>query len=62
MGVGPLRFAEVDLSSALSNFGGWYNALNYPNFAAFAGCNMKVLLISVGAEVCFIRNTNLIVA
>jgi hypothetical protein len=25
-------------------------------------CNMKVLLISVGAEVCFIRNTNLIVA
>jgi hypothetical protein len=26
------------------------------------GCNMKVLLISVGAEICFIRNTNLIVA
>jgi hypothetical protein len=26
------------------------------------GCNMKVLLIGVGAEVCFIRNTNLVVA
>jgi hypothetical protein len=36
IGVDPLRFAEVDLSSALSNFGGWYNTPNYPNFAAFA--------------------------
>jgi hypothetical protein len=25
-------------------------------------CNMKVLLIGVGTEVCFIRNTNLVVA
>jgi hypothetical protein len=36
MGVDPLRFAEVDVSSALNNFGGWYNAPNYPNFSAFA--------------------------
>ncbi|VVM24285.1 hypothetical protein BSPWISOXPB_5010 [uncultured Gammaproteobacteria bacterium] len=37
MGVDPLRFAEVDFSSALNNFGGWhYDAPNYPNFAAFA--------------------------
>jgi hypothetical protein len=28
MGVDPLRFAEVDVSSALNNFGGWYNAPN----------------------------------
>jgi hypothetical protein len=26
------------------------------------GCDMKVLLISVGAEVCFIGDTNLVVA
>jgi hypothetical protein len=26
----------VDVSSVLNNFGGWYNAPNYPNFSAFA--------------------------
>jgi hypothetical protein len=36
MGVDPLRFAEVDVSSALNNFGGWCNVPNYPNFSAFA--------------------------
>jgi hypothetical protein len=60
MGVDPLRFAEVDVSSALNNFGGWYNAPNYPNFSAFAA--VKAELIDMGAEVCFIRNTNLVVA
>ncbi|CAC9651846.1 hypothetical protein, partial [uncultured Gammaproteobacteria bacterium] len=36
MGVDPLRFAEVDFSSALNNFDGVNNAPNYANFAAFA--------------------------
>jgi hypothetical protein len=31
MGVDPLRFAEVDVSSALNNFGGW--------------CNVQIILI-----------------
>jgi hypothetical protein len=35
MGVDPLRFAEVDFSSALNNFDGVNNAPNYANFAAF---------------------------
>ncbi|VVM25218.1 Oligopeptide transport system permease protein OppC (TC 3.A.1.5.1) [uncultured Gammaproteobacteria bacterium] len=48
MGVGPLRFAEVDLSSALSNFGGWYNALNYPNFAAFAAVKADKSIMAWG--------------
>ena len=30
------RFAEVDFFSARNNFGGWYNAPNYPNNFAFA--------------------------
>jgi hypothetical protein len=47
MGVDSLRFPEVDYSSAQNDFGG----IN----------SMKVLLISVGTEVYFIRNTNLIV-
>jgi hypothetical protein len=36
MGVDPLRFAEVDYSSAHNNFGGFFNAPNYPNIHAFA--------------------------
>jgi hypothetical protein len=36
MGVDSLHFSEVDVSSALNNFDGWYNAPNYPNFSAFA--------------------------
>jgi hypothetical protein len=44
----PLRFAEVDLSSALSNFGGWYNAPNYPNFAAFAAVKADKSIMAWG--------------
>jgi hypothetical protein len=62
MGVDPLRFAEVDVSNTRNNFGGFNNVPNFPNDFFGIGCNMKVLLISVGAEVCFIRNTNLVVA
>jgi hypothetical protein len=36
MGVDPLRFAEMDFSSAHNNFGGFHNAPNYPNLAAFS--------------------------
>jgi hypothetical protein len=36
MGVDPLRFAKVDYSSAHNDFGGFYNAPNYPNHKAFA--------------------------
>jgi hypothetical protein len=32
MGVDPLRFAEVDYSSAHNNFGGFFNAPNYISF------------------------------
>jgi hypothetical protein len=64
MGVDPLHFAEVDYSSTQNDFGGFYNAPNYVNDQTFAWIrrDMKVLLISVGAEVCFIRDTNLVVA
>jgi hypothetical protein len=30
MGVASLHFSEEDVSSALNNFDGWYNAPNYP--------------------------------
>jgi hypothetical protein len=30
------RFAEVDISSAFNDFGGLYNAPNYPNERSFA--------------------------
>jgi hypothetical protein len=30
------RFSELDYSSAQNNFGGLYNALNFPNMDAFA--------------------------
>jgi hypothetical protein len=30
------RFAEVDISGAHNNFGGYYNAPNHPNYYAFA--------------------------
>jgi hypothetical protein len=30
------RFAEVDLSSAYNDFGGFFNVPNYPNTGAFA--------------------------
>jgi hypothetical protein len=30
------RFSELDYSSAQNNFGGLYNALNFPNLDAFA--------------------------
>ncbi len=36
MGVDPLRFPEVDYSSVQNDFGGFYNAPNYPNEMAFA--------------------------
>jgi hypothetical protein len=35
MGGDPLRFAEVDVSSVLNNFGGWYNAPNLRAAKAF---------------------------
>jgi hypothetical protein len=35
-GVEKWRFAEVDISSAYSDFGGLFNAPNYPNGNAFA--------------------------
>jgi hypothetical protein len=74
IGSDPLNFAEVDYSSAQSDFGGVNNAPNYANKTAFAAFkddksilfgvrhNMKVLLIGMGAKVCFIRDTNLVVA
>jgi hypothetical protein len=31
MGTDPLRFPEVDYSSAQNDFGGLYNAPSYPN-------------------------------
>jgi hypothetical protein len=43
--LNSLRFPEVDYSSARNDFGGLY----------------KILLISVGAEICFIGDTNSIV-
>jgi site-specific DNA-adenine methylase len=50
MGVDPLRFAEVDFSSALNNFGGWhYDAPNYPNFAAFAAVKADGSIIAWGS-------------
>jgi hypothetical protein len=53
MGVDPLRFAEVDYSSSEQNdFDG---ALQLNDFFGI-GCDMKVLLIGMGTEVCFIRN------
>jgi len=36
MGVDPLRFPEVDTSSAKNDFGGFYNAPSYPNLSDFA--------------------------
>jgi hypothetical protein len=36
MGVDPLRFPEVDTSSAQNDFGGLHNAPSYPNTYAFA--------------------------
>ncbi|CAC9510629.1 putative lipoprotein [uncultured Gammaproteobacteria bacterium] len=36
MGVDPLRFPEVDYSSAQNDFGGLYNAPSYPNISAFS--------------------------
>jgi hypothetical protein len=48
MGVDPLRFAEVDVSSALNNFGGWYNAPNYPNFSAFAAVKADKSIMAWG--------------
>jgi hypothetical protein len=57
MGVDSLHFSKVNASSALNNFDGWYNAPNYPNFAAFA-----TVKVSVSTEICFIRDTNLVVA
>jgi hypothetical protein len=36
MGVDPLRFSEVDYSSAQNDFGGIINAPNYANKMAFA--------------------------
>jgi hypothetical protein len=36
MGVDPLRFPEVDYSSAQNDFGGFSNASNFPNYKAFA--------------------------
>jgi hypothetical protein len=34
MGVDPLRFPEVDYSSAQNDFGGLYNAPSYPNISS----------------------------
>jgi aryl-alcohol dehydrogenase-like predicted oxidoreductase len=36
MGADPLRFPEVDYSSAKNDFGGLNNAPSYPNLSAFA--------------------------
>ena len=36
MGVDPLRFPEVDTSSAQNDFGGLHNAPSYPNISAFS--------------------------
>jgi hypothetical protein len=43
------RFAEVDISSAFNDFGGLYNAPNYPNERSFAfvHCNLTNLMLLV---------------
>jgi hypothetical protein len=58
-------FAAIKADGSIMAWGnsnnGGTSALSENDFSRI-GCNMKVLLISVGAEICFIRNTNLIVA
>jgi hypothetical protein len=43
------RFAEVDVSSAFNDFGGFLNAPNFPNVEAFAvlNCNLTNLMLPV---------------
>jgi hypothetical protein len=58
MGVDPLRFAEVDVSSALNNFGGWRNVPNYPNFSAFATLKSDGSIMAWGRQRINTHNLN----
>ncbi|VVM23711.1 lipoprotein, putative [uncultured Gammaproteobacteria bacterium] len=48
MGVDPLRFAEVDVSNARNNFGGFNNVPNFPNLYAFAIIQADRSIVSWG--------------
>jgi hypothetical protein len=52
MGVDPLRFPEVDYSSAQNDFGGINSAPNYANKTTFAAIKDDGSIMAWGGAVC----------
>jgi hypothetical protein len=56
------NYYETDRYQAPQAVNGDTRGVWYTNSITRIRCDMKVLLIDVGTEVCFIRDTNLVVA